>query len=132
MPDRNTNDLHPDLQPIYKQWFDQCIAAGLNIRPIFTYRTPEEQDALYAQGRTKPGKRVTNLKGLASKHCFTLPDGTPAAKAFDFGIFEPNGDYVSYGDDHRYTQAGEIGESLGLVWGGRWVSPHDPDHLQLI
>lgn len=121
--------LHPDLQPLCEQFVAKCTAAGLDARISFTYRSPEEQDALYAQGRTKPGKRVTNVRGGFSKHNFVL-DGKPAAKAFDFSIYHKN-KYLSDGSDPRYTQAGEIGEALGLLWGGRWKSPFDPSHLQL-
>lgn len=43
-------------------------------------RTYEEQNALYAQGRTAPGNKVTNAKGGFSNHNFGI--------AFDIGIFE--------------------------------------------
>lgn len=36
------------------------------------YRSIEEQNALYAQGRTAPGKRVTNAKGGQSAHNFGM------------------------------------------------------------
>jgi peptidoglycan L-alanyl-D-glutamate endopeptidase CwlK len=42
------------------------------ITVIFGVRTVAEQDALYAQGRTKPGKIVTNAKGGQSAHNFGL------------------------------------------------------------
>jgi len=129
MSSRDICDLHPDLQPLCEKLLDQLKDAGIDARVIFTYRTPAEQNKIYAQGRTLPGKKVTNLQGSASKHCFTIGD-KPAAKAFDLAIFD-NGDYVENGDDPRYLQAGEMGEALGLTWGGRWHSPHDPSHFQI-
>jgi peptidoglycan LD-endopeptidase CwlK len=135
MASKNINDLHPYLAPLCRVFLDRCKAAGLDVSLIFTYRTPVEQDNLYAQGRTLPGSKVTNLKGYQSKHCFTIC-GAPAAKAFDFGIFEKKSllskrVYIQDGRDPSYTIAGEIGESLGLEWGGRWKSPFDPGHLQM-
>jgi peptidoglycan L-alanyl-D-glutamate endopeptidase CwlK len=41
-------------------------------RFAFTLRTFAEQDALFAQGRTKPGKIVTKAKGGLSYHNYGL------------------------------------------------------------
>ncbi len=51
--------------------------------------------------------------------------------AFDFAIFDENAKYITDGSDTRYRQAGEIGKSLGLEYGGDWVKWKDFDHLQL-
>lgn len=126
---KEISQLHPKLQPLCLQFLHNCVYNGLDVRVTFTYRTPEEQDALYSQGRTKAGLIVTNLKGDKSLHCFEL-DGKPAARAFDFGVFYKD-KYIADGDDPRYLQAAEIGEKLGLESGIRWKHPHDPSHLQL-
>lgn len=127
---KNISDLHPDLQEPCMNFLDQCEKQRLDVFLIFTWRSPEEQDQLYAQGRTVPGKIVTHLKGDKSLHCFVM-NGVPASKAFDFGIDDDNGKYITDGSDARYSQAGEIGKSLGLVWGGDWHSFKDPSHLEL-
>lgn len=123
------SDLHPDLQPLCAEFLDGCKNVGLDVRLLFTYRTPAEQDALYAQGRTKPGKRVTNLTGKQSKHCYTI-DMVPASKAFDIGVFD-KGKYIQDGDDKRYVQASRIGKALGLACGIDWKQPHDSGHYQI-
>lgn len=130
MLSKKIEHLHPDLQSKCAEFLTKCADVGLDVHLIFTYRSPDEQDKIYAQGRTTPGKIVTNLNGLRSKHCFTL-NGAPAAKAFDFGIFDGKA-YVGNGSDPRYTTAGEIGEGLGLTWGGRWKQPFDPGHLEIV
>src|SRR6478609_5661733 len=48
------------------------------IRIVQGLRTIKEQDDLYAQGRTKPGKVVTNARGGSSFHNYGV--------AFDFAI----------------------------------------------
>ena len=53
---------------------------NVTVKVISGHRTWEEQDALYAKGRTKPGKRVTNARGGYSNHNF----GT----AVDFAVFK--------------------------------------------
>ena len=40
----------------------------IKIRIVQSLRTIEEQNELFAQGRTKPGKIVTNAKGGSSYH----------------------------------------------------------------
>lgn len=126
---KEITDLHPDLQTKCREFLLKCKLAGLDVKITHTWRSPEYQNELYAQGRTTPGKIVTGLRGSMSKHCFML-NGKPAAKAFDFGVFD-KGTYITNGEDKRYLQAGEIGEALGLGWGGRWKVPHDPSHLEL-
>lgn len=129
MSSKDINDLHPDLQPLCEEFLARCKEASLDARLIFTYRTPAEQDAIYAQGRTTPGHIVTNLRGNQSKHCFSI-DGKPASKAFDVGFFR-DGKYITDGHDQAYNTAGPIGEALGMVWGGRWKQPFDPGHFQI-
>lgn len=132
MPSRSLSDLHPDLQPLCEQFLESCTINSINAFVVQTYRSKAEQDALYAQGRTTPGKVVTHATGGHSKHEFTLPDGTPASKAFDFMIKDSGGHLISDGTDPAYYQAGQLGKSLGLIWGGDWAQPKtDYDHLQL-
>lgn len=131
MSSKQISDLHPDLQPLCQQLLDQCagLVSPIDARILYTYRSPEEQNALYAEGRTAPGCCVTMLKGNTSKHCFEI-DGSPAAKAFDIGIFK-DGKYLTDGSAPEYQQAGEMGEALGLTWGGRWKKPFDPGHFEI-
>lgn len=143
MNDRDTGHLHPDLQPLCRAWLAECRRQNIDAFVVFTWRSIAEQNRLYAKGRTvksdigpwtqsRPlGSKVTSARGNQSLHTFTLPDGTPASRAFDFGVLK-NGLYVTDGADPLYAAAGRIGERLGLTWGGRWPAPKtDYDHLQL-
>lgn len=122
MPSRRIEDLHPDLQPICREFMRRCESVGLDILITCTYRSNEEQDQLYAQGRnSKPGPRVTNAKGGQSEHNFTIK-GKPAARAFDI-VPLVNGKPV-WDDKHpAWQQAGRIGMALGLNWYGRPTAP---------
>lgn len=123
MTDSDINDLCPELQSIYAQWLGQCHAVGLRAKAIVTWRSGFEQDAAKLAG-------LSNAKAGESPHnCYDC-DGNPASKAFDFAIFNDDATYVADGTDPRYQQAAEIGEQLGLEWGGDWPHP-DYDHLQL-
>jgi peptidoglycan L-alanyl-D-glutamate endopeptidase CwlK len=95
--------------------------ASAVVKIISGTRTFAEQDILYAQGRTRPGKKVTNAKGGQSNHNFGV--------AWDIGIFK-NGQYLD--DSPLYANTGAIGESLGLEWGGHWKSIQDEPHFQVV
>jgi peptidoglycan L-alanyl-D-glutamate endopeptidase CwlK len=82
MTSTSLNDLHPDLIPLAEDFLQKCRKAGLNIKVTCTYRSPEEQDALYEQGRSVPGYIVTNAKGGQSEHNYEI-NSNPASKGFD-------------------------------------------------
>lgn len=131
MNDRNIEHLHPDLKPLCLMWLAKCKEQQINAEIIFTWRSVAEQDALYAQGRTAPGKIVTNARGGQSAHNITLFDGTPASRAFDFVIVNDDGTANWNPDSPQWRAAVAIGKQLGLVWGGDWHSIKDYDHFEL-
>lgn len=125
MSDRDISHLYPPLQDLYRQWLQKCTAAGLSVKAIVTWRSAEDQDMAKMKG-------LSNASAGCSPHNIVDNNGNPSSWAFDFGVFESNGNYVADGDDPRYRQAGEIGKNLGLEYGGDWthVKP-DEDHLEL-
>lgn len=84
-------------------------------------RTFEEQAALYAQGRTAPGAIVTYAKPGTSYHETGL--------AFDVARETLQGPAWP-ADGAWWSVVGELGESLGLTWGGRFPHPDAP-HFEL-
>lgn len=120
---RNINNCHPRLIDLSKKLVSACRGQGLIIGIGESFRTKEEQDALYAKGRTAPGNIVTNAKGssYSSHHQW----GT----AFD--IYRNDGKGVYTDGDGFFEKVGKIGKSIGLEWGGDWKSPVDKPHFQL-
>ena len=114
-------NLHPLLEFKILQLVSICENEGLKIKVTQGYRSKAEQDALYAQGRTKPGKIVTNAKGGYSMHNWGI--------AFDFCRNDGKGTYNESGD--FFTKVGKLGQSIGLEWGGSWKSFPDKPHFQL-
>lgn len=117
--------LFPSVQgrfaAFYKAANDAMAAHGLTVRFISGLRSYAEQNALYAQGRTKPGAKVTNARGGYSNHNF----GT----AIDLGVFEKvKGKEVYHQSHAAYGWLGPIGEASGLKWGGRWKTPDRPHY----
>lgn len=115
--------LHPKAQEAARRFMAAVIPAmqekGVTVKIISGLRTYAEQDALYAQGRTKAGPRVTNARGGYSNHNFGI--------AWDIGLFQ-GGRYLE--DSPLYRVCGKIGREQGLEWGGDWKSIQDEPHFQ--
>ena len=112
--------LLPEVRPIARSLVQKAAQSGISIKIISGLRTYAEQDALYAQGRTKPGAKVTNAPGGYSNHNFGI--------AFDIGVFEGS-KYLE--ESVKYKAVGALGMDLGLEWGGNWKSLVDQPHFQL-
>lgn len=115
---RALDDLHPQFKPLAMELLARCLEAGIPVSIIFTGRTVAEQAALYAQGRTAPGKIVTWT--LDSLHVMKPPDFK--SRAIDIAPWE---EFRLHGPDRlawnaadpAWQRIGEIGEKLGLKWG---------------
>jgi len=119
--EKNLATLVPNAQRKARAWLRKCHESGINVKIICGTRTYEEQAALYAKGRTAPGKKVTNARPGYSWHNFGV--------AWDFVVFDAKGQPVW--DSPLMDRCGKIGEELGLEWGGSWKRFVDKPHLQL-
>lgn len=72
MSSRLLSDCRPEFADLATKWLAACLAEGLDILVYCTLRSIAEQDALFQQGRTLPGRVVTNAIGGQSAHNFGL------------------------------------------------------------
>lgn len=120
--------VHPDLAAAVEKILKAMDILGFPMMITDGVRTTEQQQALYAQGRTKPGNIVTNADGInkLSNHqvhddnlghavdCCFVVDGKP-----------------SWDLRNPWQLYGRMAVTLGLVWGGSWISIHDLPHVEL-
>lgn len=118
---RDIKLLHPEVQAIIPKFLDECKNQGLIVKITDTLRTQKEQNDLYAQGRTKPGNIVTNVKYPESNHNWGI--------AFDFCRNDGKGAYND--SDSWFKKVGQVGKKFGLTWGGDWKTFPDKPHLEL-
>jgi peptidoglycan L-alanyl-D-glutamate endopeptidase CwlK len=132
--------LHPErLQGVadelveFVQEAAHIFAHEFDLAVVFGLRTPEQQEALYAKGRTIPsgidvgphlplGRVVTN-----AEHAEDTPHGRGGAVDLCpvvHGIWQ-------WEAAEKFRELGELAEAHGLVWGGRWASLRDMGHIQL-
>jgi peptidoglycan L-alanyl-D-glutamate endopeptidase CwlK len=130
--------LHPKVREQLKNDYleiNNKLGKGIRLRFAQGLRTIAEQDALYAQGRTKPGSIVTNAKGGESIHNYGL--------AFDIVILydrDGNGTFETASwsrtedlDKNKkadWMEVVDFFKSKGWTWGGDWRSFKDYPHFE--
>lgn len=125
--------LHPSVRDEVKKIVDKCdevLTGRAKVRIAQGYRTFDEQSALYAQGRTKSGKKVTNAKAGQSVHNYGLAvdivliiDGKTASW-----------DTVKDWDNDRvsdWMEVVKVFKDCGWNWGGDWTSFKDLPHFEI-
>lgn len=125
---RNISSCDERLHVLVNEAVKDC---PFDIIIINGHRSIEEQQALFAKGRTATGIIVTHCDGInkKSKHNF-FP-----SKAFDFAILLSDGNitwevkyYLEVGN-HIKKKAQELG--IKISWGGDWKSFKDYPHIEL-
>jgi peptidoglycan L-alanyl-D-glutamate endopeptidase CwlK len=129
--------LHPKLreeaEEIYNEICERLTGKAM-CRFSFTLRTFAEQDALFAQGRTKPGKIVTKAKGGLSMHNYGLAiDVVLLLDRDGDGVFteaswDTKGDYDADGVAD-WMEIVRVFKEFGWEWGGDWKF-YDAPHFQ--
>lgn len=119
--------VYPELATKIRQIAEQLASEGIYIRVTAGLRTVEEQDSLYAQGRTSPGQVVTNARGGQSYHNFGMAvDCIPSVNDVNLP-YEPD-----WNDSHpAWKRMIELAEAAGLNCGADWVHFKDMPHFQL-
>lgn len=129
---KRIDKLHPIVRDEVKKIIAECDAAltgKAKIRITQGLRTFDEQAELYAIGRTKAGKKVTNAKagqsihnyGLAVDMCLII-DGKTASW-----------DTARDWDDDKiadWYECVKIFAKHGWQWGGNWKTFKDLPHFE--
>lgn len=122
--------LHPKLRDEVTEIYEEickALTGRATCRFSYTLRTFAEQDALYAQGRTKPGKKITQAKAGQSYHNYGL--------ALDIVLITDGKavwDTVKDFDGDRkadWMEIVAIFKKYGWEWGGEWEFKDAP-HFQ--
>ncbi len=107
------DDLSGRFRPLAFELIARCVEAGICPRIVETLRTPERQRDLIAKGVswTADSRHLTgDAIDVAPVECLSMKNWAPSHP--------------------HWTLMGEIGERLGLRWGGRW-KVRDCCHFEL-
>lgn len=115
---RRLNDLSPIFRPVAVELLAKLTEAGICVMIIDTLRTQEEHAANLAKGVSWT-RHSKHLDGLAIDLCPYLIWQLKGSDKLQWDASDP-----------AWEKMGEIGESLGLRWGGRWKQ-RDMGHFEM-
>jgi peptidoglycan L-alanyl-D-glutamate endopeptidase CwlK len=98
---------------------------GITMSVYQGLRTAAQQNALYARGRTAPGKIVTDARGGHSNHNYGLAVDIVPYEAGTMGVLNWDVASAPFQTMVRYLKA------QGLTYGGDWKTFPDDDHFQM-
>ena len=127
---RDLSVLHPVVLKKFEQFISESNSylqsKGLQIFPVFTFRTAEQQEEVFRSGKSK-------ARAGGSNHEFGL--------AVDFGVKSKTCGYLDASKNSSevslaiatYKEIWEkFGKNLGIEWGGNWKSFKDNPHFQYV
>lgn len=112
--------VHGTVRDMAIELIKKAYNQKIYVAVVEGFRSFEEQNALYAKGRTAPGAIVTNAKGGQSIHNYGL--------AIDFCIFDEN-KQPQWSVNDKWKAVVRMGTGMGFESGLYW-SFYDPPHLQ--
>lgn len=131
-------DLTPACQALFQKFKTRLDQANIPFVVVFTLRTAEEQHALWLKGRDASGKVVDQSKVVTNCDGYKKLSNHQSGNAFDLTFANEQGKPYWPADPVRWFGLGQIAESCGLGWGGRFQPLDknglgwDPDHFELV
>lgn len=129
--EQRINKLHPSVREEVNKIIAECdkaLTGKAKIRVTQALRTFKEQDDLYAIGRTKLGKKVTNARGGQSIHNYGF--AVDICLVIDGKI--ASWDTVKDWDNDQvadWYECVKIFAKYGWDWGGNWKKFKDLPHF---
>lgn len=120
--------VKPELARVIRAMAATLLAGtpSIEVRVTQGLRNLDEQNYLYAQGRTRPGGVVTNARGGYSMHNFGLAVDLCPGK-MDGQPWSPDWQ----GADQHYALMVQAGMRAGLNCGANWHTLKDEPHFQV-
>lgn len=117
--DKRIKLLHPKVRLHFQNFIEEAESnLDITLRIAQGLRTMEEQNALYEQGRTRPGQIVTKAKAGRSFHNYGL--------AVD--LVRMKGTQVDW--EYDMSKLLPFAQKYGIDWGGSWKKFKDYPHFE--
>ena len=114
------SEMNPQVARITEKTCMELQDLGYHPYVVSGFRSFNEQNSLYEQGRSKPGPKVTWVKGGGSWHNYGL--------AVDIAFWNSSGSGPSWSEHHPWSRIGSVGMKNGFTrWGGDFG---DRPHLE--
>jgi peptidoglycan L-alanyl-D-glutamate endopeptidase CwlK len=120
---RDPKELLPVVLEAFNKGIEGLKKAGISYVVTCTYRTREQQQELYEQGRTKPGPKVTNARPGESLHQYRC--------AFDIYPIVNSKIDLAGAYKNVWKSMADIFKAEGFEWGYDWKSFKEKPHFQM-
>lgn len=138
-PERSLNALTSQFHPLAITLIARLAERGVPVLIVQTIRTVQEQATALATGHSSISNSKHLPRTLRGITHGTADDGkADAMDLVPYDVYQASGpDTLDWSDADTTPHArlfaaiGEEAEILGLRWGGRWHTPHDPGHVEL-
>lgn len=122
--------VHPLLIAAVLRILDAMRTLGHPMMVTDALRTDEEQQILYAKGRSAPGDIVTYKDGV-NKRSNHQPHADGFGYAVDLAFLDADGHPTWDVKNNPWYLYGAMAKSQGLVWGGTWTTLVDLPHIEM-
>lgn len=119
----NAAGMDKDVANIVRSVIKEMHKEGVLVGVAQAFRSYAEQDALYAQGRTKPGAIVTRARGGQSNHNYGV--------AVDLFQYDKDQEAIFEVGTTRFNKIVAAMKRHGMKWGGDWTGFKDYPHFEL-
>lgn len=128
---RDLKDAEAVLQAKYLALeADFYATTGRRLFITCTWRSAQEQQRLYARGRTEPGSIVTHIDGVTSRSRHNFYPSQAIDVCVDDQLMAGKEAIADWNKAH-YEALGPLAIKHGLVWGGSFSHLCDYPHLEL-
>lgn len=130
-------DLTPECQAAFGRFKARLDEGKIPFVVVFTRRTAEEQHTLWLKGRDASGNVIDQSQVVTNCDGYKKLSNHQGGNAFDLTFADANGNPYWPTDPVRWFGLGQIAESCGLSWGGRFKPLDknglgwDPDHFEI-
>ena len=145
MASRKLEDLHPESRKKSTEFLKKAKSEGIDVLVYCTYRSEEEQQVLYMQGRLNRfgitleelnrKRRELGLWELSPAEAKRIvTNAKPWQSAHQFGVaidlVPLHGGKPAWSDVETYKRLGEIAKEFELEWAGKWKRFREMPHFQ--
>lgn len=124
----NLKGVHPDLVKVVEKAIELTTQDFVVIEGV---RTAERQKELYAQGRTKPGPRVTNVDGVKTKSNHQVKEDK-YGHAVDIVPYPVDwNSSIKFDNIANAMKLAACQLGIKITWGGDWTKLIDKPHFEL-
>ena len=145
MASRRIEDLHPITREKVQGFLHIANQNGIDVLIYCTYRSPEEQEVLYLQGRLEKfgitleqlnqKRKEFGLYPLSKKEANRIVTNAKPWQSFHqygfaFDCVPLQGGKPDWSNIEAYKTLEKIGKQVGLEWAGEWRKFKEMPHFQ--